>query len=100
MPNHRGVGDEVGQAGSLLREIATALAKLPLDERASPLHLRVLALRRVVSDWAQTPPSAAHVESVLESLRVLQVHVAAIRPTSGVLLRSTEPGSVRKAKGR
>jgi hypothetical protein len=92
--------DDFASVRSLLREIVTDLAKLPLDERASPLHLKVLALRRVVSDWEREAPATAHIDAMLEELRVLKAKVGAIRPTSGVLLRSSDPESLRKVRGR
>ena len=85
------VADDVACAATLLREIAIELANLRLDERAAPLHLKVLALNRVVPDWTRELPSAAHLDAVLHSLRLLQVQVNEVRAVSGVRLRSTEP---------
>jgi hypothetical protein len=94
------VGDDLAKAGSLLREIATELAALPLDERSAPLHQKLLALRRVVSDWARQPPPAALLEAALDSLRSLQAQVGELRAVSGPRLRSTDAASLRKIRGR
>jgi hypothetical protein len=89
------VTDDIANAESLLREIATELVSLPLDERARGLHLRVLGLKRVVSGWAQEPPQRAHLESTLGSLHALRTEVGEVRSTSEVRLRATARDSYR-----
>jgi hypothetical protein len=82
------VGSSVADAESLLRSIAIDLESMPFDERTGPLHLRVLALKRVVTDFSRSPPTDEHFETVLESLRLLHQQVFEVRrATSGVRLR-------------
>ncbi|MGO8997642.1 MAG: hypothetical protein ACLQVI_30360 [Polyangiaceae bacterium] len=78
------MGDGIERAESLLREIATELVRLPLDDRARPLHLRVLSLKGEVSSWSRTPPPPSNVEAVLDTLRLLRAHVLEVRATSEV----------------
>ena len=70
---------DVAEAESLLREIAIGLVRLPFDETASPLHLRVLALRPIIVRWLAEPPTRSRLEVVLESLRVLRARVLEMR---------------------
>jgi hypothetical protein len=86
------VGGRVVEAESLLRAIATDLERMPLDERTGPLHLRVLALKRVVTDWSVSEPAEPHATSVMDSLQTLRSQVLEMRrTTSGVRVRSTTP---------
>jgi hypothetical protein len=95
------VGNEIASAEALLREIATELVSLPLDERARPFHLRVLALKQVVSAWSRVAPPEENVDAMLDTLRALRAEVLDVRATtSEVRLRSTAPPSWRAVKTR
>ncbi len=94
------MGSELAEAESILREIAVELGRLPMDERVGPIHLRALALKRVVSDWSKNAPSVEHAASVLESLRLTRAQVHDVRATSHVRLSSIDRASFRKLKVR
>jgi hypothetical protein len=78
----------IDDAESLLREIATELVSLPLDERSRPLHLKILALKRAASEWSANTPSVASVDSMLSDLRVLRAQVLDVRGSSQVRMTS------------
>jgi hypothetical protein len=95
------VNEAVPSAETLLREIATELVRLALDERSRPLHLEVLALNRVVSSWPAAPPRPEAYDAMLDALRVLRAKVDEVRSVSEVRMRSTAPRqSVRAFKIR
>ena len=79
-------------ADELLREIATDLIRVPVNERTRRLHLRALALKQVVMSWAHVAPSNESVDAMLEALAALRVEVLEVRSNSEVRLRSTFRG--------
>lgn len=92
----------VATAEELLRDIATDLIRVPtVDEGARKLHLKALALKRVVMGWARQAPPEENVEAMLDTLRALRIEVLQLRSTSQVRLRSTHghaaPGSATPA---
>jgi hypothetical protein len=92
------VREAITSAEALLREIATELVSLPMDERARGLHVRVLGLKRTVSAWSSSesdPPPRVDVETTLTTLRALHDEVYAVRSTSEVRLRTREPTTSR-----
>jgi hypothetical protein len=98
------VSTDVTTAEELLREIATDLMRVPIDERTRGLHLKALALKRVVMGWSGLVPPPENVSAMIETLDALRVEVVALRSTSEVRLRSTyRPPSYaefrRRAKG-
>jgi hypothetical protein len=99
------VSTDVTTAEELLREIATDLMRVAIDERTRGLHLKALALKRVVMGWSRVPPSVESVSAMIDTLDALRVEVGALRGTSEVRLRSTfRPAAVavdfrRRAKG-
>jgi len=103
------VSPDVATAEELLREIATDLLRVQVDERARGLHLKALTLKRVVMSWSEQVPVEGSVEAMLFTLRALRIEVADLRSTSQVRIRSTFRGPVaavpfqadlrRRAKG-
>ncbi len=79
-------------ADELLREIATDLIRVPVNERTRRLHLKALALKQVVMGWAAVPPSNESVDAMLDTLRALRIEVLEVRSNSEVRLRSTFRG--------
>jgi hypothetical protein len=91
---------DLSRAEILLREIVMELVSLPLDDRARRLHLKVLAMKQVISGWSRQPPPDANREAMVEALEALRLDVLDIRSTtSEVRLRSTQRG-IAASKGR
>ncbi len=76
-------------AEELLREIATDLMRVPIDERTRGLHVRALSLKRVVMSWSRLSPPEDNVVAMIDTLDALRIEVLALRSTSEVRLRST-----------
>jgi hypothetical protein len=83
------VSYDVAAAEELLREIATDLIRMRVDERARLMHLKALALKRVVMGWLGQPPPDETLQAMLDALRALRAEVIDLRSTSEVRLRST-----------
>jgi hypothetical protein len=79
-------------ANELLREIATDLIRVPVNERTRRLHLKALALKQVVMGWSRQHPSNESVAEMLGTLSALRTEVLEVRSTSEVRLRSTFRG--------
>ena len=80
---------DVAAAEELLREIATDLIRMRVDERARQMHLKALALKRVVMGWMGQSPPDENLHAMLDTLRALRTEVLDHRSTSEVRLRST-----------
>ena len=80
-------------ADELLREIATDLMRVPVNEQSRRLHLKALALKQVVMGWARQPPSNETIDAMLGTLSALRTEVLQMRAISSeVRLRSTYRG--------
>jgi hypothetical protein len=94
-------------ADELLREIATDLMRVPVNERTRRLHLKALALKQEIKGWSFVAPTAEIVDAMHEALRTLRIEVLDARSNSEVRLRSTHrpanddipPAFLRRAKG-
>jgi hypothetical protein len=80
---------DVATAEELLREIATDLIRMPVDDRARHMHLKALALKRVVMGWSRQPPPEENLLAMMDALHALRIEVLDLRSTSEVRLRST-----------
>jgi hypothetical protein len=87
------VSHDVATAEELLREIATDLIRMPVDERARHMHLKALALKRVVMGWTRQSPPDENVRAMIDTLHALRIEVLDLRSTSEVRLRSTRANS-------
>jgi hypothetical protein len=83
------------QAEWLLHELAAKLRTLEFEERTRPLHLRALALKRVVAGWAEREPAEEERRAIGDELRLLVGEVA--RGLEGIA--SSEVPSVRAVVG-
>jgi hypothetical protein len=59
------------RAEELLFDLASKLVRVPLGPRTRDVHLRALALKRVVGTWHSDPPDEAGRRAVIEELLML-----------------------------
>jgi hypothetical protein len=67
------------RAQTLLHDIAAELRFLGLEGHAAPLHVRALDLKRDVTRWAETAPTATQRQSTIDDLLALHERVKAVR---------------------
>jgi len=66
-----GLAGDQRRAEGLLADLGANLRRVPVEERTRALHLRAIALRRIVTRWSEDQPDEATRRSLCDELVAL-----------------------------